>query len=84
MIRLAESFDGFRAKLSSVGTLVGLATKMVDTEDMLLVKRVLSADVWSFLGQLKISSADTQFDRNGQMFARWCDPREGPRNFAHL
>jgi hypothetical protein len=53
MIRLAESFDGFRAKLSSVGTLVGLATKMVDTEDMLLVKRVLSADVWSFLGQLK-------------------------------
>jgi hypothetical protein len=53
MIRLAESFDGFRAKLSSVGTLVGLATKMVDTEDLLLVKRVLSADVWSFLGQLK-------------------------------
>ena len=53
MIRLAGNFDGLGAKLDSVGTLVGLATKMVDSADLSLVTRLVSVEAWAFLEQLK-------------------------------
>lgn len=53
MIRLAGNFDGIVAKLDSVGTLIGLAAKMVDNADLLLVTNLLSVEAPAFLERLK-------------------------------
>ena len=53
MIVLAGNFDGLDVKLSSVGTLVGLAAQMIDQADELLVLRLLSNRATGFLEQLK-------------------------------
>src|SRR3989337_2445800 len=42
IIRLAGNFDALGAKLDIVGTLVGLAARMVDSADELFVLRLLS------------------------------------------
>jgi hypothetical protein len=49
MIRLAGNLDGFESKLSGVETLVGLAARMVDDADLLLVTALLSNDASGFL-----------------------------------
>src|SRR4029077_11303638 len=53
MIRLAEMFDAFEARLDRVADLVGVASKMVDSQDELLVIALLKLHASSFLQQLK-------------------------------
>lgn len=53
MIELAGNFDAFEAQLDKIGILVGLAAKMVDNADELLVIRLLSVEAWGFIEQLK-------------------------------
>ena len=53
MIQLIGNFDAVGAKLYHVGTLVGLAAKMTDSADELLVRRLLSLSAGGFLEQLK-------------------------------
>jgi hypothetical protein len=53
MIRLAAYFDGFEAKLDRIADLVGVASKMADSQDELLVIAVLRLHASGFLDQLK-------------------------------
>jgi hypothetical protein len=53
MVRLIGNFVAFEAKLNNVGTLVGLAARMTDSADELLVICVLSNEAQGFIEQTK-------------------------------
>jgi hypothetical protein len=53
MIRLIGNFEVVEAKVDTVGTLVGLAARMVDSTDEALLIRFLSTQVEGFPEQMK-------------------------------
>jgi len=53
MVRVLGNFDAFRANLHNLGTLVGLASRMVDSEDELLVIGVLRIEAPGYLEGMK-------------------------------
>ncbi len=54
-LRLAENFDSVKAGLDHISEMVGLASRLVDESDVILVNRVLVADASGFLKHLQFN-----------------------------